>query len=166
MPAEVVVVKRSRHRAFAVLRLAPAWLRSLWIAAWRNRGKALEADPFPLLAADSLPRLTRRPEVVFSHEGVHRCVGCNLCVRVCPSRCLVLETTPTDGPADGRGGEAHDVRVSGFGLLGERCIGCGVCARACPEDALEMRPVAAAALAPLSFHAVETDLLSTEGARG
>lgn len=45
------------------------------------------------------------------------CLGCGLCLAVCPSRCLTL--------AEGR------VVVSGPG-----CIGCGHCRAACPEAAL------------------------------
>jgi len=160
MPAEVVVVKRSRRRAFAVLRATPAWLRSLWIAAWRSRRRpesdASLAPASTAVRPVALMRLALRPQLVRVGDGGHRCVGCDLCVRICPSRCLSLATQEGEVGAPGR--------VLRFELDGPRCIGCDRCAEACPEDALEMAGAAAAALAPRSSRQAKTDLLALAGA--
>lgn len=49
------------------------------------------------------------------------CKGCNICVAVCPERCLVLDRL--------------DVAVFAYP---ERCTGCELCARLCPDLAIDV----------------------------
>jgi len=69
------------------------------------------------------------PDLVIDASGSHRCIGCDLCVRVCPTRCLSLET-------EGQGTVA--LRVTRFEFASGACMGCGFCADACPEQAIAM----------------------------
>jgi len=129
MSTQVIVVKRSRRRFFAAPRALPDWLNAVWAA----RSSRSEADATlqssgagTISSADRVGPLT--PELSIDATGAHLCTGCDLCVRVCPSRCLHLTAE----------GEGASRRVLIFGLEQTSCIGCGVCFEVCPENALEM----------------------------
>ena len=124
MQASFVVVKRSRRDLFAAPRAIPHWFRTLWSALFPS---GLE-DAVAAQAADQ-PHF---PELVYSDRGEHRCVACDRCVEVCPSRCLVVTSE----------GAGTDLCVTGFDLDRGACIGCGLCLEACPESALKMTPSA------------------------
>ena len=50
------------------------------------------------------------------------CIGCTLCIRVCPTDAIV-----------GARGRMHTV-------IAERCTGCRLCVPPCPVDCIAMRP--------------------------
>ena len=54
------------------------------------------------------------------------CKGCEICVAVCPERCLVMD--------------AHDIAVFAFP---ERCTGCRLCSWLCPDLAIDIVAVSA-----------------------
>lgn len=149
MPAQVVVVTRSRRSLFAAPRALPDWLRSVWAALSRTPAIVDPAPSTSPCAKDS-PLF---PQLVRDASGSHRCVGCDLCVRVCPSRCLLLEIE----------GEGAGLRVTRFELVRGACIGCGICAEACPEGAIEMTAAARVEFALISGRPVLSDLLSAKG---
>lgn len=149
MPAQVIVVQRPRRNRFAVLRAVPAWLRSVRVALRRTLTRdAAIVQPNPIgsrsVGAPLFPRLC------LDASGAHRCIGCELCVRICPSHCLTIATE----------GQGTGLRVTRFDLVRGACIGCGLCSEACPEGAIEMAPGVAAELAPLSDRPAITDLLT------
>lgn len=148
MPAKVIVVQRPRRSRFAMPRAVPDWLRSVWAVLSRksisNRGNA-EADS-TLARSINIPLF---PHLVFEASGSHRCVGCELCVRACPSHCLSLGTEE----------EERARRVTRFELASGACIGCGLCDEICPERAIAMAPGVRVELAPLSGRLAMTDLL-------
>jgi len=150
MPAQVIVVTRPRRSLFAVPRALPDWLRSLWAALFRKATQAgglASLDP-PGLRSVDLPLF---PELVVDDHGSHRCIGCELCALVCPTRCLSIAT-------ENGGIEAR--RVTRFSLASGACIGCGYCAEACPERAILMTPTDdRVALAPLDGGSGVVDLL-------
>jgi ferredoxin len=148
MPTQVVVLKRSRRSLFAAPRALPDWLRSVWAALFRTPAIVDPAGSTSPWAKDS-PLF---PELVRDANGSHRCVGCDLCVRVCPSRCLLLGTE----------GEGAGLRVTRFELVRGACIGCGICAEACPESAIEMTPAARVEIALISGGPDLSDLLSAK----
>ena len=62
-------------------------------------------------------------------HGKTKCVACGLCMIVCPSQCIYIETAEEE---DGR-------RVPlTYELDATRCIFCGFCEEACPVKAIFM----------------------------
>ncbi len=55
------------------------------------------------------------------------CVGCCLCVRVCPSKAITMETSMDEN--NRKLIDEHHIDIS-------RCIFCGLCAEICPVEAL------------------------------
>ncbi|MGO9611776.1 MAG: NADH-quinone oxidoreductase subunit NuoI [Dissulfurispiraceae bacterium] len=60
-------------------------------------------------------------------DGTARCVGCGLCVAVCPSQCIHLYTT--DGPNHEKIVERYEIEVL-------KCLFCSLCVEACPFQAV------------------------------
>jgi formate hydrogenlyase subunit 6/NADH:ubiquinone oxidoreductase subunit I len=152
MPHQTITVRRPRRSLFAVPRALPDWLRSVW--AVLSRTPASDVD---IAELDSIElhhtNVPAFPQLAIDASGAHRCVGCELCVRVCPSRCLTLAAE----------GQSTGIRVTQFDLERGACIGCGICGEACPEDAIEMSRGLRVELAPLSGRSGVTDLLAMRG---
>jgi len=60
-------------------------------------------------------------------DGTARCVGCGLCVAVCPSRCIDVYTSE---------GDDHTKIVDRYEIEVLRCVYCGLCVEACPYRAV------------------------------
>ncbi len=60
---------------------------------------------------------------------LERCIGCGMCVRICPNRCIQLVEVDLEGK------KCLRPRVD----LG-RCLMCGYCAEYCPTDAMIVTP--------------------------
>ena len=60
-------------------------------------------------------------------KGTTKCVACGLCMAVCPSQCITLET------AEAEDGRRYPLT---YHLDGSRCIYCGYCEEACPVGAI------------------------------
>ena len=152
MPNQVITVRRPRRSFFAVPRALPDWLRS--VRAVLSRMPASDVDMADLDSIELHPmNAPTFPQLAIDASGAHRCVGCELCVRVCPSRCLTLVTE----------GQATEIRVTQFDLERGACIGCGFCGEVCPENAIEMTRGRRVELAPLSGRSGVTDLLAMRG---
>jgi formate hydrogenlyase subunit 6/NADH:ubiquinone oxidoreductase subunit I len=82
------------------------------MSATLRRGLFATASSRPVPAFRGLPHL---------RSGA--CDGCQRCVDVCPTKCLLVQAT--DG----------DVRLE---LDWQRCMCCGICAEACPKDIIEL----------------------------
>ncbi len=74
------------------------------------------------------PRYRALHRLMYREDGKPRCVGCMLCVSVCPSECIYVEAGEVDG---------EKVAVK-FEIDATRCAFCGYCVEACPEDAIRM----------------------------
>lgn len=149
MPARVVVVKRARRRSFALLWAAFAWLRSALAALVAPSGSSV-SPPDRMVewpGASLIPGLRR------TEAGDSLCTACNLCVEICPSRALTLES---DAPR-GQG------RPRQFALQLGACIGCGACAQACPEEALGLYSAPAVVIVGGSGRPEPIDLLAGGG---
>jgi 2-oxoglutarate ferredoxin oxidoreductase subunit delta len=134
MPVRVAVVKRARRRSFALLWAVPAWVGSVWAALRRIPPPATQFEVPDLANAGRIPTLR------FSDAGNHRCTGCDLCVEICPTRVLRVESV-----APSVNGAPVDLTRFTLDLGG--CIGCGRCVEDCPEDALAMARAPAVAIA-------------------
>jgi len=62
-------------------------------------------------------------------QGKTKCVACGLCMIVCPSQCIYIETAEDDE------GRRYPLR---YELDASRCIYCGYCEEACPVSAIFM----------------------------
>lgn len=62
-------------------------------------------------------------------QGKTKCVACGLCMTVCPSKCIYIET------AEDEEGRRYPLT---YELDVARCIFCGFCEEACPVKAIFM----------------------------
>ena len=60
-------------------------------------------------------------------KGKTKCVACGLCMVVCPSQCITIET------AEDEEGKRYPLT---YELDASRCIFCGYCEEACPVGAI------------------------------
>jgi NADH-quinone oxidoreductase subunit I len=60
-------------------------------------------------------------------RGKTKCVACGLCMAVCPSQCIYIETAED--------GEGRRVPLC-YELDASRCVFCGFCEEACPVGAI------------------------------
>jgi len=149
MPAQVVVVKRSRRRAFAILRTAPAWLRAVVAAArsTRRAGSGIELDrEFEGIGASKGTGIFASERVSgvlwpgpVARADLEGCADCGRCVAVCPSKALRLEFSDPAAPDTQAPATDAAPREIRFDLDPGRCIGCGDCVRVCPSNLLEMQ---------------------------
>jgi NADH-quinone oxidoreductase subunit I len=95
----------------------------------RNIFRPTVTERYPETAAPLAERF-RGAQVLRRHpDGRERCVGCGLCVAICPSRAIEIDTSMA---ADG--GKRVDRYEIDLGL----CIYCGFCQEVCPVDAVFM----------------------------
>lgn len=64
--------------------------------------------------------------------GKDVCIGCQACVRVCPTQLITVDTHM---------GEDKKRVIDAFIMEIERCTFCGFCAEVCPVDAIRMSKV-------------------------
>lgn len=149
MPAEVVVVKRARRRAFALLWAAPAWVRSVWSSREKSLPEGLHALAEEGVHGATFPELIAVEGDRADGSMSHACNACGACLPACPSGCLRIV--------------AGDGAPTGFDLDPAACIGCGRCVSACPEGALVMRPAPNVLRVDREGRAASIDLLSDVG---
>ena len=64
-------------------------------------------------------------------DGTEKCVGCDLCEAVCPSRVIRVISAEVPNEPSKRYAKEYDMDMT-------RCLFCGLCVEACPVDALGM----------------------------
>ncbi len=79
------------------------------------------------------PRFKGRHYLTLWADGMERCVGCELCVIVCPSQSIFVRAAENDPVAPTSKGERY---ASDFQINMLRCIFCGLCEEACPTGAI------------------------------
>jgi NADH-quinone oxidoreductase subunit I len=72
-----------------------------------------------------LHQLKKRP------DGGPKCVGCELCSAVCPSKAIKVVAGDGDAPGVEKQCDRYEIDLL-------RCIFCGMCVEACPKDAITM----------------------------
>ena len=75
-------------------------------------------------AATVLAKTSIAVSPLVSQVDAEKCIGCGLCVEVCPFGALKLEEV------EGKGYRAKNISAS--------CKGCGLCASGCPKKAIDM----------------------------
>ena len=68
--------------------------------------------------------------------GEPYCVGCMVCVRLCPTQCM--SGTMMDNPLHAEGKSPRRKMIEEFEINLGRCILCGICVEVCNFDAIEM----------------------------
>ena len=61
--------------------------------------------------------------------GEANCIACNLCVKACPSECIIVQGEKKEG--------ARKKSVTAYELDYTKCSLCGACVEVCPADAIE-----------------------------
>jgi NADH-quinone oxidoreductase subunit I len=83
--------------------------------------------------ADKPARLHGRHVLNRYEDGMEKCIGCELCVGVCPARCIYVRgaDNPPDEPVSPgeRYGYVYEINYL-------RCIHCDLCVEACPTEAI------------------------------
>jgi NADH-quinone oxidoreductase subunit I len=99
---------------------------------WLTLGKCLSRPITVQYPEEKIPPAPRWRGVQYfekDERGKTKCVACGLCVVVCPSQCIYVETAEDE---EGRRYPAKYVIDS------TRCIFCGYCEEACPVNAIFM----------------------------
>lgn len=77
-----------------------------------------------------MPKRHRSHIVFTAHEdGSSKCIACNLCVKACPTDCIIVEGEKKEG--------AKKKSVTKYDLDFTKCSLCGACVEVCPTDAIE-----------------------------
>ena len=64
------------------------------------------------------------------------CTGCQVCMRYCPTECIIV--TMTDNPKFKEGKSKRRKIVADFQIRMERCILCSICVEVCNFNAIRM----------------------------
>ena len=79
------------------------------------------------------PRFKGRHWLTLYEDGLERCVGCELCVIVCPSQAIYVRAAENTPEHQVSKGERY---AADFQINELRCIFCGFCEEACPTGAI------------------------------
>ncbi len=79
------------------------------------------------------PRFKGRHWLTHYADGLERCIGCELCVIVCPSQAIFVQAAENTPEHQVSRGERY---AADFQINMLRCIFCGFCEEACPTGAI------------------------------
>lgn len=100
-------------------------------------GRYLFKRPITVRYPEEKPLLSKRFKgrhyLTLFADGMERCVGCELCVIVCPSQAIYVRAAENDPLAPHSKGERY---AEDFQINELRCIFCGYCEEACPTGAI------------------------------
>jgi len=115
-----------------LVRQSIALLRGLLIT-----GRYLFRRPVTTAYPEVKPRVEERFKgrhwLTRYEDGLERCVGCELCVIVCPSQAIYVKAAENTPERQVSKGERH---AEQFQINMLRCIFCGFCEEACPTGAI------------------------------
>ena len=114
------------------LRQAWAMVRGLGVVG-RYLFRAPVTTTYPDRKPDVQPRFKGRHYLTLFADGMERCVGCELCVIVCPSQSILVRAAENDPLTPHSRGARY---ATAFQINMLRCIFCGFCEEACPTGAI------------------------------
>lgn len=88
---------------------------------------------YPEVKPQVPPRFKGRHWLTRYADGLERCIGCELCVIVCPSQAIFVQAAENTPEQQVSRGERY---ASDFQINLLRCIFCGFCEEACPTGAI------------------------------
>jgi NADH-quinone oxidoreductase subunit I len=115
-----------------LLRQTMALLRGLMITGRFALRRAV-TTPYPDVKTRVEPRFKGRHWLTRYADGLERCVGCELCVIVCPSQAIYVKAAENTPQHQVSKGERY---AEEFQINMLRCIFCGFCEEACPTGAI------------------------------
>lgn len=103
-------------------------MKGLWLTLTKCFSKPITVQ-YPEEKIPPAPRWRGYQFFEADEQGRTKCVGCGLCMVVCPSQCITVET------AEDEQGRRYPSR---YEIDTTRCIFCGYCEEACPVNAIFM----------------------------
>jgi len=103
-------------------------LQGLWLTLRKCFSKPITVQ-YPEEKVPPAPRWRGVQYFEKDERGKTKCVACGLCMAVCPSQCIYVET------AEDEEGRRYPSR---YEIDSTRCIFCGYCEEACPVNAIFM----------------------------
>lgn len=103
-------------------------MKGLWLTLTKCFSKPITVQ-YPEEKVPPAPRWRGYQYFEADEQGRTKCVGCGLCMVVCPSQCITVET------AEDEQGRRYPSR---YEIDTTRCIFCGYCEEACPVNAIFM----------------------------
>ncbi len=74
-------------------------------------------------------------------NNIDDCIGCLQCARICPVKCITIETFKADKPLkDTSTGHKRRLYVTVFDIDLFKCCYCNLCTEVCPTGCLTMTP--------------------------
>ena len=102
---------------------------SVWVKSIVTPKQVLVTRNYPLEKRPAFAAFKGHHALLRKEDGSVKCVGCGICVGVCPSKAINVMTEE---------GESHEKVVTGYVINAFRCIYCGLCQEACPKDAITL----------------------------
>ena len=106
-------------------------IKGLWLTLTKCFSKPITVQ-YPEEKIPPAPRWRGYQFFEADEQGRTKCVGCGLCMVVCPSQCITVET------AEDEQGRRYPSR---YEIDTTRCIFCGYCEDACPTNAIVLEPI-------------------------
>jgi NADH-quinone oxidoreductase subunit I len=103
-------------------------LKGLWLTLKKSLSRPITVQ-YPEQKVPPAPRWRGVQYFEKKEDGRTRCVACGLCMAVCPSQCIYVESARDEE------GKWYPAR---YEIDSTRCIFCGYCEEACPVKAVFM----------------------------
>jgi len=86
---------------------------------------------YPTVRKKIYPRFRGAHRLEKDEQGREKCVACELCATVCPSKAITVEAAESPDPEIEKYPLKYEIDIL-------RCIFCGFCVEACPKEAITM----------------------------